>query len=268
MINILDMEYKTLGDWCKWLEHNFSPEIAIPTLPVIIRLDGVNFHNWTKGLKRPYDENFLKCMELTTSSLVQTTNAVVGYTQSDEITLVLYSNDRKSLIYHNGKKQKIVSKLAAECSLIFNEEVSIYLPYHNNKATFDCRVYQVPTLNDACSQLLWRENDATKNSIQALAQSLYSHKSLHGLNSNQLQDKMFTEKGVNWNDLPARIKRGAYFKKVTVKDTLTQEIIDKLPEKHHLRQSVDLTVERNVIQKMDWEPLSKIEDRVKLIFDE
>ena len=46
------MTFDNLADWCKWLEKNFSPEIMIPTLPVIIRLDGNNFHNWTKGLKR------------------------------------------------------------------------------------------------------------------------------------------------------------------------------------------------------------------------
>ena len=50
------MEFNTLGDWCKFLEKNFSNEVMIPTLPVIIRLDGNNFHNWTKGLERPFDK--------------------------------------------------------------------------------------------------------------------------------------------------------------------------------------------------------------------
>ena len=121
------MEKETLGDWCKWLEKNFSPEIMIPTLPVIIRLDGNNFHNWTKGLNRPFDEGFVNLMIDTTKFLVQETNAVVGYTQSDEITLILYSEDKKSAIYHDGKKQKILSKLTGACANYFNDRRPFYL---------------------------------------------------------------------------------------------------------------------------------------------
>jgi len=100
------MKFETIADWCKWLEINFSNEIMIPTLPVIIRLDGNNFHNWTKGLERPFDLKLIELMTETTKFLVQETNAVVGYTQSDEITLILYSNDKNSLIYNDGKKTK------------------------------------------------------------------------------------------------------------------------------------------------------------------
>lgn len=57
------MDFQTLGDWCKWLEKNFSNEVMIPTLPVIIRLDGNNFHNWTKGLERPFDKSVIKEIE-------------------------------------------------------------------------------------------------------------------------------------------------------------------------------------------------------------
>ncbi len=89
------MEFKNLSDWCKWLEKNFSPEVMIPTLPVIIRLDGNNFSTWTKSLTKPFDENLSQLMIETTKMLVQETNAVIGYTQSDEITLILYSSDRK-----------------------------------------------------------------------------------------------------------------------------------------------------------------------------
>ena len=86
------MEFDSLGSWCKWLEKNFSPEVMIPTLPVVIRLDGVGFSKWTKGLNRPFDEKLTQLMIETTKFLVEETNAVVGYTQSDEITLILREN--------------------------------------------------------------------------------------------------------------------------------------------------------------------------------
>jgi tRNA(His) 5'-end guanylyltransferase len=113
----------------------------IPTLPVIIRLDGNNFSTWTKSLTKPFDSRLTQLMVETTKFLVQETNAVIGYTQSDEITLVLYSNDRKSSIYNDGKKQKIVSKLTAKCVNFFNERRKELLPDHNKVAVFDCRVY-------------------------------------------------------------------------------------------------------------------------------
>ena len=151
------MNFETLGDYCKWLERNFSPEVAIPTLPVIIRLDGNNFHQYTKGLERPFDKKLVELMTETTKFLVQETNAVIGYTQSDEITLILYSADRKSAIYNEGKKQKILSKLTGKCVSFFNEKRKELLPDHGKIANFDCRMYQVPSLHDACVQLLWRE---------------------------------------------------------------------------------------------------------------
>ena len=129
------MVFKTLGDACKWFEKNFSPEIMIPELPVIVRLDGNNFHSWTKGCKRPYDEQLSSLMIETTKFLVKETNAVVGYTQSDEITLILYSNNIKSSIYQDGKKQKITSKLTANL-LIFSIQKKTNLDFKKNQMQF------------------------------------------------------------------------------------------------------------------------------------
>jgi tRNA(His) 5'-end guanylyltransferase len=169
------MDFETISDWCKWLERNFSPDVMIPTLPVIIRLDGVGFSKWTKGLEKPFDSRLTELMIDTAKFLVKETGAIISYHQSDEITLILYSSDRKSALYNDGKKQKILSKLTAKCVNFFNERRKELLPDHNKIAVFDARIYQTPTLHDACVQLIWRENDATKNSVSMLAQSLFSH---------------------------------------------------------------------------------------------
>lgn len=261
------MDFETLGDWCKWLEKNFSNEVMIPTLPVIIRLDGNNFHNWTLGLKRPFDEEFNKLMVETTKFLVKETNAVIGYTQSDEITLILYSGDRKSSIYNDGKKQKILSKLTAKCVNFFNEKRKEILPEHNKIAVFDCRIYQTPSLHDACVQLLWRENDATKNSISMLARGYFSHNEVDKLNSSQLQDKMMIERGVNWNNLEPRFKRGTYVKRIKTLEPFTEEELKDLPPKHQAHKNPNLVKERSIIKEIEYPIFNKIKNKEDVIFN-
>lgn len=260
------MNFKNISDWCKWLEKNFSPEIMIPTLPVIIRLDGNNFHNWTKGLERPFDRKLTELMTETTKFLVQETNAVIGYTQSDEITLVLYSDDRKSSIYNDGKKQKILSKLTAKCVNFFNEKRKELLPAHNKMALFDCRIYQVPTLHDACVQLLWRENDATRNSIQMLGHSQYSDKQLFKLNTSEIQDKLMIEKGINWNDLETKLKRGTYIKRIKTFKPFTKEEIKGLPPMHKAHKNPNLIIERSIIKEVEYPIFNRITNKVDVIF--
>jgi tRNA(His) 5'-end guanylyltransferase len=261
------MEHKDLGSWCKWLEKNFSNEIMIPELPVIIRLDGNAFHNYTKGLKRPFDEGLTKLMVETTKHLVKETNAIVGYTQSDEISLILYSDNRHVQIYQDGKKQKILSKLTGKCVNFFNEERKKYLPSHNKTANFDCRVFQTPTLNDACAMLLWRENDATKNSILSVAQSIFSHKSIQNLNTSELQDKMMLEKGFNWNNMESKYKRGTYVKRIKVTKPFNEfEDGLLLNPKHKAFKNPDLVIERNVITEIEYPKMNSIQNKVDVIF--
>lgn len=256
----------SLGQWCKWLENHFSPEHMIPCLPVIIRLDGNNFSKWTKNLQKPFDEGLVDLMVDLTEFLVQETGAVVGYTQSDEITLVLYSDSRKSGIYHDGRKQKILSKLPTKCSQYFNEKRPKYLPNHNKVALFDARVYQTPTLDDAVAQLVWRENDATKNSVSMLAQAHFSHNELHKLNGGQMQDKLMLEKGLNWNNLPSKFKRGSYVRRVVTSKPFTAEEIDSLPPQHQARTNPDLVIKRSVISRVDLPRIGSITNRVGVFF--
>jgi tRNA(His) guanylyltransferase len=261
------MKVDTIADWCKWLEKNFTPEIMIPTLPVIIRLDGNNFSSWTNGLNKPFDENLSDLMIELTKFLVKETNAIIGYTQSDEITLILYTDDKKISIYNEGKKHKILSKLTGKCVTFFNTKRVKYLPNHNKFANFDCRIYQTPTLHDACIQLLWRENDATKNSISMLAYSLFSHNSLLNMNGDEKQERMMIEKGVNWNDLPVKFKRGTYVRRIKTSKPFTSEELSKLPPKHHAHKNPNLVIERNDISILELPIFNKIKNKVGVVFN-
>jgi len=199
-----------LGDRMKFYESAFINQRLMPQLPAFARIDGKGFHNWTKGLERPYDKTFSQIMIDVTKMLVEDTQAVIGYTQSDEITLSWYSEDFKSQIYFDGKISKIISVVASMTTAYFNSLVAQRLAYTNKEAAFfDCRVWNVPTLWEASNVFLWREQDATRNSIQMAARSVYSHKQCDNKNMNELQEMLF-QKNINWNNYPDSFKRGTY----------------------------------------------------------
>ena len=83
-----------------------------------------------------------------------------------------------------------------------------YMPIKHKVALFDARIFVIPEQEEVVNYFVWRQQDATKNGISMAAQSLFSHKALHGMKGNEMQDKMMTEKNVNWNDFPVRFKRG------------------------------------------------------------
>lgn len=255
----------SLGDRMKLYE-NFSDSRLLPMVPAMARLDGKTFHTWTKGLRRPYDERLSSLMIDTTKYLVETTNARIGYTQSDEITLVWLSEDFKSEIYFDGRVLKMVSVLAAMCSVYFNKLVAEKIPEKTNKsAIFDCRVWSLPTQTEAANALIWREQDAVRNSIQMAAQSLYSHKELHGKKQSELHDLLY-DKGINWNDYPAFFKRGTYVQRQRLERPFTVDELAKLPPKHNAHTDPNLIVSRTEVNIVDLPPLSTIVNREDVVF--
>ena len=141
-----------------------------------------------------------------------------------------------------------------------------YIPEKKDSfLTFDCRAWQVPNKEEAVNCLIWREQDATKNSISMLAQHYFSHKQLHKKNGSQMQDMLMLEKEVNWNDCPAFFKRGTYVQRQRKLTKFSTEELERLPAKHEARKNPDLMIERNVIEALNLPPLSKIENKVDVI---
>ena len=203
-----------MGDRLKMYEGMETSDKFIPMLPVYARIDGKCFSKFTKGMNRPYDEKMSWMMKETTKYLVEKTGALTGYTQSDEISLVWYSDDTKSDIFFCGKKQKMVSTLAAMATAKFVQLALENFPERceKNLPTFDARVFQLPTKIEAMNCFLWRVQDAVKNSITMAASSYYSHKELMNKNGADKMEMLF-QKGVNWNDYPKFFKEGSFFKR-------------------------------------------------------
>ena len=239
----------------------------LPLLPVIIRLDGRCFSSFTRKMAKPYDERMVRAMVATTKALVEETNAVIGYTQSDEITLVLYSGSFDSQIWFDGRKQKIVSCSASYCSLAFFRNITReFGGIDMGMPTFDCRAFAVPTVGEAVNQVLWREKDATKNSVSSAARAYYSHKDLDGKSSSQKHD-MLMSKGVNWNDYPAFFKRGSWVQRRVSSRKFTAEEIDRLPPRHAARTNPGLVVERTDVAVVDMPPFSRVVNKIEVVFE-
>jgi tRNA(His) guanylyltransferase len=265
------MEHTDLGDRIKSYENLEAGRRLLPLLPIVARMDGRNFHTFTKDLQRPYDERFSRLMVEVTTQLVRETNARVGYTQSDEISLILYSESHDAQVYFDGRIHKMVSQLAAQTSAIFNFLLPNYLPekaaarHVERLPTFDARLFTVPNLAEATNAILWREQDATKNSISMAARAYYSHNELLNKSGSEMQEMLFL-KGVNWNNYPDFFKRGSYVQRKIVKQKFTVEELDALPPKHNARQDPNLEFERVEISLALLPPLAKVMNRERVLF--
>lgn len=198
--------------------------------PVIVRLDGKAFHTFTKNMKRPFDLVLLETMQGTMLELCKNIQGCkIGYAQSDEITLLLTDYDNLNTdAWFGYEVQKMCSISSSMATLYFNsifsENVKKYkysecdseyiqsLKTKINKAMFDSRCFNIPK-EEVCNCFIWRQQDATRNAIQMLGQSEFSHKVLHGKSCSNIQDMLMSEKQINFNDLKTTYKRGSCAKR-------------------------------------------------------
>lgn len=212
------MKHDTLGDRMKSYE-NVTRNFLTRRTPVIIRLDGKAFHTFTRGCAKPFDMDIIKTMEATAKYLHDNIQgAKVTYCQSDEISILLTDFDTLDTdAWFGNNIQKMCSISAAMASVKFSnyyswkkfdpsEDVSIRKDYI---AHFDSRCFNIPK-EEVMNVFRWRYQDWLRNSIQMLAQSLYSQKELHGKKSPALHELCF-QKGKNWNDLDPQLKNGTLF---------------------------------------------------------
>lgn len=259
------MNKLSLEDRMKLYENQTTKDRLIPLLPVVCRIDGKKFSTFVRGLKIPYDIRLTNLMIETCKYLVEETNANIGFVGSDEISLCWYNTDIKSQMFYDGKIYKIIGDLAAMSSVYFNEKLSEYLPEKVGKRPrFDCRVFNVPNIDEAVNYFISRENSITKNSISMAAQSVYSHSELNGKNSSQKQEMLF-QNGINWDNYPASFKRGTYIQRKVKTGKLTIDELEKLPLKHNARNNENFEFERKYVEELDLPQLTKVKNKIDVI---
>lgn len=224
-----------LGNRMKTFYEQIPKTKLMRRTPVIIRIDGKAFHTFTRGFKSPFDEILIKTMQETTKYLCENIQGcVLGYTQSDEITLVLVDYQRfESSAWFDYEIQKICSISASMATMVFNKffaknvkayeysdetwseelktfdtsKADVYKKALEKGAMFDARVFNIPK-EEVTNCVYWRQLDASRNSIQMVGQANFSHKELHCKTCNDIQDMLMLQKNINWNDFPTHQRRG------------------------------------------------------------
>ena len=197
----------------------------------IIRVDGKAFHSYTRGLQRPYDLDLMADMDHTAQTLCeQIAGARLAFVQSDEISLLV--TDFESIqteAWFDGNLQKMVSLSASIATAAFNRarliraynEGNGELPGDLPQAHFDSRVFTIPDPMEVENYFIWRQQDASRNSVSMAAHAYLSHSRLQGVGNSEMQELLFQEHGINWNDYPAGFKRGrAVVRAEVVKDVV------------------------------------------------
>ena len=227
----------SLGDRMKNFYEGRSEAYLTRRMPVIIRIDGRAFHQFTKHFKKPYDKVFHKSMNKTMQYLCKNTQGCkLGYTQSDEISLLLTDYDTLDTdAFFDYRIQKMVSISASMATMAFNkffaketqewlealswfgladEEIaSAYRKAIAAGAMFDARAFNIPK-EEVTNYFIWRQQDATRNAIQMLGQTYYSHKELDKKSCKNIQEMLFQDYAINFNDMPVEFKRGVGSRKI------------------------------------------------------
>ena len=196
-------------------------------MPVVIRLDGRAFHTFTRNFHKPFDEIFSETMCETMLYLCRNiAHCILGYTQSDEITLVLadYETD-VSKPWLDNRLQKLCSISASMATAVFNRIFEAKVNSRLNRltqyksgyisqktgeielATFDSRCFNLPDY-EVVNCLIWRQSDAIRNSVAAMAQSIFSRSELHKKGVTEMREMIREKTGVAWESIPIGYQRG------------------------------------------------------------
>lgn len=207
----------------------------------VIRVDGKAFHSYLRHAEKPYDFGFIEDMGAVAVTLCEEiSGAVFAYHQSDEISVLVQDFDSPGTQpWFGGVLAKVVSVSAALATARLNSRrpgVTF--------AMFDSRAFTMADPLEVANYFIWRQRDAVRNSVSMAAQARFSPKQLHGKNGAEMQEMLWSQCGVNWNDYPDAAKRGQIVSKQSGQREVTFT---------HKRTGVEETV---VALRTWWEALA------------
>ncbi len=232
------MPKDSLGDRMKEQYEDRTRYLLPRRTYTIVRVDGKSFHTYTKDCQRPYDTGLMDDMDATAKALCENMEgAQIAYVQSDEISILLTDfESQQAEAWFDGSPQKITSLSASIATAHFNRarmfrlathgtnmrpgREDLYVVFEAGHAYFDSRAFIIPDAVEVENYFIWRGQDAVRNSISMTAQAHFPHNSLQGKSSSRMQEMLWQEKGINWNDEPAGFKRG----RCVVREVVTKDV--------------------------------------------
>lgn len=253
-----------LGDRMKAYEKHETGRKFLPMLPIYARIDGRGFSKFTKGMRRPFDPCMTEAMVEVTKHLVRETHAIIGYVQSDEISLLWQQPRSDAEVFFDGKVQKMVSVLASMAAAKMAQVIRGWEPYEDRLPAFDARVLALPSQTEAANMILWRTMDATKNAVSMACRHYFSAKQMHGKSQQQMREMMIEGHGVNFeNDFPPSFRYGTFVRRNTIERELTETELANIPEKHRPEPGALVTRTEMATTSMRF---STITNRTEYIF--
>ena len=258
-----------LDERMKEYERVTTSRSLIHGIPVYARIDGRAFHTFCKPLDKPFDEDFVSTMQKTCAYLVEKTNAIVGYVQSDEISLGWIEPRKAPFETRLFKLESVLAGMATSAFTLFGLKTDLAERIRNLMPHFDCRVCQMPNLDELANMFLWREEDCLKNSINMVALSKFSHKQLDGKNSID-KVNMLAEKGLHYyEDIPGHLRNGSYFRRETYLKELSNEEVQRIPEKQRKfnESGKMIAIRSHVVQFQPKYPLNDTKNKSGVLFN-
>ncbi|MFO0649236.1 MAG: tRNA(His) guanylyltransferase Thg1 family protein [Polyangiales bacterium] len=263
---------ESLAERMKALESAEALRRLPPGTIAVARVDGRSFSRYTRDLARPFDPRLSRLMIETARALTHEAGAVAGYTQSDEITLVMAPVSDEAQVYFDGRIQKMTSQLGAQATAMFHHLLAEHLPEKaaartlTSLPTFDARVWSVPARADAIDVLRWRQMDGVRNSVLMTAYAEMGHAAMQEKTVRVLRG-LLRERGTPWEALPEYFKSGTFLIRRTVRRRFTAEELDALPPKHAARRDPALEVERAELAERTLPDLDGITNLEAVVFE-
>lgn len=233
--------------------------------PIYVRIDGRSFSRFTRGMGRPFDTRMSAAMISTTKRLVDNLHPRIGYTQSDEISLVWLAEGESQPLF-GGRIMKLASICAGLATAAFNRALMEHdlADYADRLPHFDARVVQLPDRTEAANMFLWRERDATRNAISMTAQINFSHRQLQGRSTREMR-AMLCEAGVNFDALPHLFRHGTFVRRETIERPFTHAEWEAIPLAY--RAARDELVRRSIVRALPMPDFGTVSNRESVVFD-
>ena len=262
---------RSLADRMKTYEAVTTGTCLIEKLPIYARIDMRAGHSFCRGLEKPFDSAYMNAMKTATAYVVEETGAAFGYCQSDESSFA-WADDTK--IPFGTRLFKLESVLASMFTAAFFKAcigTKLERKLERMLPTFDCRVCNMPTLEEVANMLLWRERDSVKNSITLLALEYYSTKQIDKKNSDDKIRMLKDEKGVDYySAVSEECRCGAYFHREVYNKILSDEELRKIPAKNWPEPNeagMRMVTRSRISQFFIGMPLNDVENKVAVLFD-